>query len=147
MGVKNKQSYKREKKMFLYPYLCTHCMNDLLEQKWEAVKELFESRFGKEPDLEVVLFLIGIQELRNVQNSFTKEQKEDLMHVATCTLLSFGGYYELENYDEDGWPHFKKLKNTPPMDTGAQEEFLRTYIIHYFERKELISIDSISSDQ
>ncbi len=121
-------------------------MNDLSEQKWEAVQKLLEKQFGRSPNMEAILFLIGIEELHNLQNSFTKEQKEDLMHVATCTLLSFDGYYELEAYDKEGWPHFKKLKETPQMNVKDQEEFLKKYIIQYFESKELLNLDSPSSD-
>ena len=70
-------------------------------------------RFGKKPDMEAILFLIGIQEFGHVRDKFTKEQKQDLMHVAVCTLLSQSGYYEIEGYDDDGWPHFRQLKTAP----------------------------------
>ena len=45
-------------------------------------------RFGKKPDLEAILFLIGMQEYGQLKDKFTKEQKQDLMHVAVCLLLS-----------------------------------------------------------
>ena len=60
-------------------------------------------RFGKKPDLESVLFLIGIQELGDIRKKFSKEQKQDLMHIAVCTVFSTSGYYELSGADEDGW--------------------------------------------
>ena len=53
--------------------------------------------FGKKPDMEAILFLIGIQEVGDFQTKFSKEQKQDLMHVAVCSLLSPSGYYELEH--------------------------------------------------
>ena len=56
------------------------------------------------------IFLIGIQEIGNITNKFSKEQKQDLMHVAVCSLLSQSGYYKLEGYDDEGWPHFLQLK-------------------------------------
>ena len=46
--------------------------------------------------MEAILFLIGIQEVGDFRTKFTKEQKQDLMHVAVCSLLSPSGYYELE---------------------------------------------------
>ena len=62
-------------------------------------------------------FLIGIQEFGQIKEKFTKEQKQDLMHVAVCSLLSQSGYYEVEGVDAGGWPHFKQLKAMPEMDT------------------------------
>jgi hypothetical protein len=59
----------------------------------------------KKPDNGNVLFLIGIQEFGGSQEKFTKEQKQDLMHVAVCSLLMQSGYYEIEGYDVDNWPH------------------------------------------
>jgi hypothetical protein len=90
-------------------------------------------RFGKKPDLESILFLIGIQELGDIKKKFTKEQKQDLMHIAVCMLLSQSGYYELETVDADGWPHYKQLKHIPPMSMPDQENFIKDHVLLYFE--------------
>ena len=89
-------------------------------------------RFNKKPDLETILFLIGIQEFGRSAEKFTKEQKQDLMHVAVCSLLMQSGYYEIEGYDIDNWPHFKQLKELPVMDMIQQENFLKDHILMYF---------------
>jgi hypothetical protein len=73
--------------------------NDDLQQRWWDLEAKLVERFGKKPDLEAVLFLIGIQEFGRIREKFTKEQKQDLMHVAICSLLSQSGYYELEKID------------------------------------------------
>ena len=86
---------------------------DDLQGRWWKLEETFLNKFGKKPDVEAILFLIGIQEIRNIKKKFTKEQKQDLMHVAVCTLLAQSDYYEVEKYDEDGWPHFNQLKGLP----------------------------------
>jgi hypothetical protein len=91
-------------------------------------------RFGKKPDMEAILFLIGIQEFGDIRMKFNKEQKQDLMHVAVCSLFGQSGYYELEKADEDGWPHFRQLKPLPEMDMRQQENFLKDHILLYFER-------------
>lgn len=91
-------------------------------------------RFGKKPDMETILFLIGIQEFGDIKENFTKEQKQDLMHVAVCSLLSQSGFYELEAVDEDGWPHFKQLKPMPDMNMIDQENFLKDHVLLYFEQ-------------
>jgi hypothetical protein len=89
---------------------------DDLQQRWWDLEAKMVERFGKKPDMETILFLIGIQEFGDIKENFTKEQKQDLMHVAVCSLLSQSGFYELEAVDEDGWPHFKQLKPMPDMN-------------------------------
>ena len=84
--------------------------------------------------MEAVLFLIGLQETGFVRSKITKEQKQDLMHVAICTLLSQSGYYLLEGKDEEGWPHFKQLKEMPALKYNDQENFLKDHILLYFEK-------------
>lgn len=109
---------------------------DDLQTRWWKLEEKFLKKFGKKPDVEAVLFLIGIQEIRNLKKKFTKEQKQDLMHVAVCTLLSQSGFYELEEYDPDGWPHFAQLKELPHYNMVEQENFLKDHILLYFENIE-----------
>ena len=106
---------------------------DDLQSRWWKLEETFLNKFGKKPDVEAVLFLIGIQEIRNIKKKFTKEQKQDLMHVAVCTLLAQSGYYEVEKYDEDGWPHFTQLKGLPEYNMIEQENFLKDHILLYFD--------------
>lgn len=104
------------------------------EKKWQQLLAVLENRFGKEPDLEAILFLIGINEYRGriPAHKFSKEQKQDLMHVAVCTLLTPTGYYELEKYDKDGWPHFHQLKAGHPQDIAGQESLLKEKVLDYF---------------
>ncbi|RYZ46346.1 MAG: hypothetical protein EOP49_23445, partial [Sphingobacteriales bacterium] len=65
------------------------------EERWFGVEQLLQERFEKKPDMEGILFLIGINELGMMprRNKFTKEQKQDLMHIAVCSLLSRKGYF------------------------------------------------------
>ncbi len=86
--------------------------------------------------MEAILFLVGLQELGMIEEKFTKEQKQDLMHIAVCSLLSPSGYYELEAVDADGWPHYKQLKALPVMDMIAQENFMKDHVLLYFEKND-----------
>lgn len=86
--------------------------------------------------MEAILFLIGIQEFGEFRKKFSKEQKQDLMHVAVCSLFAKSGYYELEKVDEDGWPHFRQIKTLPVMNMVEQENFLKDHVLHYFESNE-----------
>ena len=102
--------------------------------RWMQLEQKLVERFGKKPDLETVLFLIGVQELGDVRTKYTKEQKQDLMHVAVCSLLAQSGYFALESHDEEGWPHFRQLKAIPPQSLKEQEDFLKAHILLYFEQ-------------
>ena len=111
--------------------------NDDLQQRWWQLEAELVERFGKKPDLETILFLIGIQEFGQIKKKFSKEQKQDLMHIAICSVLAPSGYYELTHVDEDGWPHFKQLKPMPSIDPIQQENFLKDHILLYFQNQEL----------
>jgi hypothetical protein len=107
---------------------------DDLQTRWWNLEAGLVERWGKKPDMEAILFLIGIQEFGEIRPKFSKEQKQDLMHVAVCSLFAQSGYYELELVDEDGWPHFRQLKALPVMAMYEQENFLKDHILLYFER-------------
>ena len=130
-----KSSFARSIKQF-----CFVIMNysDDLQSRWWKLEQRLLDRFDKKPDVETVLFLIGIQELGDIKEKFTKEQKQDLMHVAVCTVLLPSGFYEVEGVDEDGWPHFKQLKAMPEMNTYEQEAFLKDHILLYFQNHDLV---------
>jgi hypothetical protein len=103
------------------------------EIKWIEVKAMLQDRFGKVPDLQSIIFLIGINEVGfSTERNFEKEEKENLMHVAMCTLLSYDGFYEYTHHDEDGWPHFEKKKEMPGINLAAQEKYLKEKVITYF---------------
>lgn len=105
---------------------------DDLQTRWWNLEARLVERFGKKPDMEAILFLIGVQELGEIRKKFTKEEKQDLMHVAVCTLFGQSGYFELEGVDKDGWPHFRQLKALPTMGVVEQESFLKDHILLYF---------------
>jgi hypothetical protein len=110
---------------------------DDLQARWWGLEARLVERFNKKPDMETILFLIGIQELGQPNRQFTKEQKQDLMHIAVCTLMAPSGYYLLEGKDDDGWPHYRQLKPMPDMNAIEQENFLKDHILFYFENNGL----------
>lgn len=110
-------------------------VQDDLQHRWWNLEARLIERFGKKPDMESILFLIGMQETGFMKEKITKEQKQDLMHVAVCTILSHSGYYNLEKKDEEGWPHFKQLKEIPAMPLPEQESFLKDHILLYFQQQ------------
>ena len=109
-------------------------IQDDLQQRWWNLEATLVERFGKKPDLDAILYLIGLQELQHFEQKIEKETKQDLMHVAVCTILMPSGYYALEGKDADGWPHFKQLKALPDLGLREQEAFLKDHVLLYFEQ-------------
>ena len=102
--------------------------------KFRALQERIATDFDNEkPDLKVLLFLIGVQELGQGPRKFSKRQKEELMHIANCRLFSELGFYELEGLDQDGWPHWKLVKPIPAYTLLEQEMVLKSLMVTYFE--------------
>lgn len=127
-----------------YPfYVLLHTMDaeevKKVKVKWKRLTQILKSQFEEEPDLQVILFLIGVQELGRGTAKFSKDDKQNLMHIATCRVLSVYRYYEFEKTDEDGWHHYRLLKPIPPMSLGEQDLLLRKAVIRYFEESGLIS--------
>lgn len=109
-----------------------------LQIRWLKLRIKLKERFGIKPDMNGILLLIGVQELGQGPQEFSKEQKQDLMHIAICTVLMPSGYYSLDGNDEEGWPHFTQLKALPAFDLFEQENFLKDHILLYFQSQEFI---------
>jgi len=104
-----------------------------VQKDWVSILDFVENTFGKRPaDVDAVLFIIGVQELGKGHQFFTKEQKQDLMHIATCKVLSFSGFYQLAGQDSEGWPHWDLVNNVPSLPLKEQELLIKAHIIHYF---------------
>ncbi len=104
-----------------------------IKETWNNLIQFIKQTTGKKPaDLNGVLFLIGVQELGKGTITFSKEEKQDLMHIAICKILSFGGFYSLQGQDAEGWPHWQLEKPLPHFDMFSQENLLKHYIIEYF---------------
>lgn len=114
--MKNMEQWEKD---FEWSRLC-HFLKDLMGQE-------------KLPDLNNVLLLIGIRELGQTREKWTKEEKRDLMNIAACTLLEMEGYYQFHALDEEGWPHFETLKPFEIKGVKSQEEWLKDKIIRYFK--------------
>ena len=110
---------------------------DSLDKQWELLMSKLTEMTGKETNMDAVLFLIGVQELGQGFRNFSKEEKQDLMHLGTCKVLSFSGYYQLENLDQDGWPHWTLIKMLPAISLEEQENLLRMHVLEYFEKEQI----------
>lgn len=111
---------------------------EAFKMKWYKIIFGLKKQFGKKPDMNAILYLIGMNEVGKIKE-YAKDEKMDLMHVATCKLLSYQGFYEFEHYDKDGWPHYKLLEKPPYADLSQQEELLKKLVVQYYEENDLLS--------
>ena len=106
-----------------------------LNFEWLRVQHLVKEAMRRDtmPDLNTVLFLIGIQELGRWKKNFSKEEKQDLMHIAVCRLLGYDDYFEFVGRDEDGWPHWRQVREIPSQSVIEQERTLKINAVRYFK--------------
>ena len=109
-----------------------------LDYDWLRVRHALRDQLGHDrlPDLQAVLLLIGVQELGRWRGDFTKEEKQDLMHVGTCEILSAEPYacYAFTHRDADGWPHYRPLRDPEAVGHAAQEALLKRAAVDYLDR-------------
>jgi hypothetical protein len=114
--------------------------DEQLKQHWERLTEKLSRQFadGAPMELDAVIYLIGVQELGQLNRSFKKDEKINLMHIAICRLLEPYGYYEFDRFDEEGWPHYRLLEPLPSLRAGEQTVLMKEAIVAYFLQKSYI---------
>jgi len=111
-----------------------------LKERWEQLVQKLSVQFadGDTMELDAIIYLVGVQELGQIHNTFKKDEKLNLMHIAICRLLEPYGYYEFEYFDEDGWPHYAIKEELPALKAGEQSVLMKEAIVTYFLEKEYI---------
>ena len=109
-------------------------------QLWEEVEAFFVKNFDteKHPQIDTLLFLIGVQELGSGQQKYSKDDKLNILHIAVCRLLEPFGYYKFSNYDDDGYPHFEEVEKLPELKPNEEQILMKKAIIQYFSEKEML---------
>ncbi|MEL0643612.1 MULTISPECIES: hypothetical protein [unclassified Olleya] len=108
--------------------------DEQLKERWQEVVTKLSNQFadGDTLDLDAIIYLIGVQELGQLDRKFKKDHKLDLMHIAICKLLTPYGYYEFDFVDEDGWPHYIAKEELPNLKAGEQSILMKEAIVNYF---------------
>lgn len=115
--------------------------DEQLKERWSVVVEKLSIQFaeGDTLDLDAIIYLIGIQELGQLDRKFKKDHKLDLMHIAICRLLEPYGYYEFDYFDDDGWPHYIVKEELPSLKAGEQSILMKEAIVNYFLEAKFIN--------
>tara|TARA_R110002051_G_scaffold324988_2_gene425035 strand:+ start:25672 stop:26052 length:381 start_codon:yes stop_codon:yes gene_type:complete len=111
-----------------------------LKERWDILVEKLSIQFadGDTLELDAIIYLVGVQELGKIHNTYKKDEKLDLMHIAICRLLEPYGFYVFDYFDEDGWPHYIVKEELPPLKAGEQSVLMKEAIVTYFVEKEYI---------
>ena len=114
--------------------------DEQLKQRWDLIVQKLSDQFseGEDLDLDAIIYLIGVQELGQLDRKFKKDHKLDLMHIAICKLLVPYGFYEFDFVDEEGWPHYKVKEALPHLKAGEQSILMKDAIVNYFVETEFI---------
>lgn len=102
--------------------------------RWDKIQEIVKEKFGKELEIDELLFVIGLQECGLPYRKFSKDEKINIYHIAICSLLEPFGYYEFVGKDEDGWPHWKEKEKIPNLQGKEQHHLMLMAIEDYFNR-------------
>lgn len=108
--------------------------DEQLKERWQEIVTKLSNQFADEDtlDLDAIIYLIGVQELGQLDRKFKKDHKLDLMHIAICKLLTPYGYYEFDYVDQDGWPHYIAKEELPNLKAGEQSILMKEAIVNYF---------------
>jgi hypothetical protein len=111
-----------------------------LKERWEQLVDKLSNQFsqGEDLDLDAIIYLIGVQELGKFHETYKKDEKLNLMHIAICRLLEPYGYYEFDFFDNDGWPHYTVKEELPPLKAGEQSVLMKEAIVNYFLENKFI---------
>ncbi|MFA8433921.1 MAG: hypothetical protein ACEPOZ_05335 [Marinifilaceae bacterium] len=109
-------------------------MESNLERDWNKLLYKVSVEFDVDADLNGMLLLIGIQERgKGFEKSYTKQEKTDLIDLATCKLFMRWNYYTQTGVDEDNWPVFERNKLLPSFSKDKAQQLLKSSIVEYFK--------------
>ena len=134
------QRYKKNEVTIFGSNFTKVSRDEQLKNRWEQLVKLLSNQFadGDTLDLDAIIYLIGVQELGKVHQTFKKDEKLNLMHIAICRLLEPYGYYEFEYIDKDGWPHYAIKEELPPLKAGEQSILMKDALVTYFLERGVI---------
>lgn len=108
--------------------------DDALKERWDQLVAQIEQRFGREPDIEAILFLIGIQSVgRGYEPELPKERKQSLIMEGSYLAFETLGVYSRVGMERNGFWIWEKNFDLPKMSVEDQEKLLQIGILNYFD--------------
>lgn len=108
-----------------------------LTVRWNRLIAQLTARFGKPPEMEYILFLIGIQTRgHGYAPDLPRETKQALIMEGGYAVLAGLGFYHQVGMEADGAWIWEKTQPLPPLDVDAQERLLQAAILQYLEAED-----------
>lgn len=105
-----------------------------LDARWKHLADRLTERFGKAPEIEYILFLIGIQTRgQGYVPDLPRETKQALIMEGAYTVLAGLGFYQQVGMEADGAWIWEKTAPLPSVDVDAQERLLQAAILQYLD--------------
>ena len=106
-----------------------------VSSRWRRLQAWLGERFGAQPGLEGILFLVGIQARGyGFEPDLDKDAKQALIMEGTYCVFETLGVYERVGMEQEGHWIWKRLIAQPPnLSIDDQEKLLRTAILQYFD--------------
>ena len=104
------------------------------ERRWQSLLSDVESKFGRKPDVDALLFLMGIQSVgRGFEPDLPKERKQSLIMEGSYLAFETLGLYQRMGLERNGFWIWEKTGDIPKLDVDDQEKLLQIGILNYFE--------------
>jgi hypothetical protein len=101
--------------------------------RWPDVEEWIRARFGRDPGLESVLFLVGIQSRgTGYTPQLDRDEKQDLIMQGSSVVLGELGIHERPAVGPS--PESSARLEIPKIPVEWQESLLKLGAIRYFEQ-------------
>lgn len=108
--------------------------DEVLDRRWSELLSRVEAQFGRVPDVDALLFLIGVQSVgRGYEPDLPKERKQSLIMEGSYLALETLGVYARVGMERNGFLIWEKALELPPLSVDEQEKLLRIGILNYFE--------------
>lgn len=103
--------------------------------RWAGLETWVRDRFGREPSIETILFLIGIQSRgRGYEPALDKDRKEALVMEGSYCVFAAIGLYEPMGIEADGSLIWERQADLPAgLSIEQQEKLLHLAILRYFD--------------
>ena len=109
--------------------------DDEHDHYWEVLVADIEARFGRMPDIDAILFLIGVQSVgRGFEPDLPKERKQSLIMEGSYLAFETLGVYHRMGLERNGFWIWEKTADVPELGLEDQEKLLQIGILNYFDQ-------------
>jgi hypothetical protein len=117
-----------------------HSIEDILavpddehDASWNDFVAGLEKRFGRLPDVDAVLFLMGVQSVgRGFEPNLPKERKQSLIMEGSYLAFETLGIYRRMGIERNGFWIWERTRELPKLSVDDQEKLLQIGILNYF---------------